>query len=226
MTLVKNSLIVTEPPFSVRAHGTDEWEPDWVTERFSFSMVCGIPKCGERISFSGETRVEQVEDEDEGWIWESVLYPRAVYPGPPIFVLPNDLPSEIEDQIKLAFQLYWTDLDSCSSRLRTSVERVLDDFKIPRRRKSKKGKLYWMSLQERIRAFELKVKDNDLADTFNALRMVGNLGTHEGGVSRDALLDACHIYEDALSNIYSKTKTKLAKIRKKLLQSGGKYKSE
>lgn len=226
LTLVKGSLVVKEPAFSAKAHGHADWEPEWITERFIFSMACGIPSCGEIVSVSGETMVEEVEDEEHGWALESMLYPRAIYPAPPIFSVPHKLPSSVEKELSLAFQLFWTDLDACSSRLRTSVERVLDDLKIPRRRRSKKGKLRWMSLQERIEAFEAKIKDDALADTFNALRVVGNLGTHEGGVDRDALLDASLIYEDALNHLYGATKKELNRIRKALLKSRGRYKTK
>src|SRR5574341_1852247 len=78
MTMVKGSLIVKEPAFSAKAHSSPHWEPDWVKERFAFSMTCGIPTCGEIALVCGETQVEQVEDEDEGWIWESMLCPRAI----------------------------------------------------------------------------------------------------------------------------------------------------
>jgi uncharacterized protein DUF4145 len=211
---------VVEPPYSKKEHSDDAWEPDWIRERFVFAMQCSLASCGEVVIVAGDTQIDQVVQEDGGWGYEQMLRPRAMFPGPPIITLPSDLPSEVDSDVKAAFQLFWCDLDSSASRLRTSVERVLDHFKIP---SSKAGGEY-LTLSVRIQEF--KKIDPDHADTFDALRYVGNVGTHVGELKREALLDAYEIYEDALDELFSKQKhkAKIASLKKKLIAAKGKYK--
>jgi hypothetical protein len=116
--------------------------------------------------------------------------------------------------------MIWSDLGASGSRLRTSVELLLDDFKIPREGKGTK-KTYRLSLQDRINAF--KAVDADYATTLDALRIVGNLGTHENELRRNVLLDAFEIYEDALSELYGNHKKKIEALRKKIIEKKGKY---
>jgi hypothetical protein len=149
-----------------------------------------------------------------------VLRPHSVYPGLPIIALPSEVPLEVQGETEAAFQLFWSDLGASASRLRTSVERVLDHFKIPR---TKAGGGY-LTLNDRIKEF--KKIDPAHADTFDALRHVGNVGTHLDELKREALLDAYEIYEDALNELFSKKKhkAKIAALTKKLIAAKGKYK--
>lgn len=65
------TLKLEEPPFSVAAHKHDEWDPDWVIERFMGFFRCGIAKCGEVVVASGDTVIREVVDEEmERWVYE------------------------------------------------------------------------------------------------------------------------------------------------------------
>jgi hypothetical protein len=101
-----------------------------------------------------------------------MLRPRAMFPSPPIITLPSELPDDVESEAEAAFKLFWSDLGASASRLRTSVERVLDHFNIP----ATKAGGGFLTLNDRIKEF--KKIDTDHADTFDALRHVGNVGTH------------------------------------------------
>ena len=168
---------------------------------------------------SGDTQIEQVIQEDGDWGYEQLLRPRAMFPGPPIIALPSELPSDVRREAETSFQLF-RDLGASASRLRTSVERVLDHFKIP----STKAGGGFLTLNDRIKEF--KKNDPDHGDTFDALRHVGNVGTHLDELKREALLDAYEIYEDALDELFSKQKhkAKIAALKTKLIAAKGKYK--
>ncbi|UWQ76001.1 DUF4145 domain-containing protein [Leisingera sp. M658] len=133
----------------------------------------------------------------------------------------DSFPTSVQEELKLAFQLYWADLSASTSRLRTSLERVLDEEGIPRHVKDNKGKEKRCSLFQRIDIFEQTKKDADIAESMNALRVVGNLGTHGDAVTADDYFDLLDVYEDALAEIYDK-KTEALKAKKAGLIALGK----
>ena len=180
-------------------------------------MQCSVTSCGEVVVVLGDTQIEQVVQEDGSWGYEQMLRSRAMFPGPPIITLPSELPNDVESEAEAAFKLFWSDLGASASRLRTSVERVLDHFNIP----ATKAGGGFLTLNDRIKEF--KKIDTDRADTFDTLR--GNVGTHLDELKREALLDAYEIYEDALNELFSnKKKAKIAALKKKLIAAKGKYK--
>lgn len=61
------------------------------------------------------------------------------------------------------------------------------------------------------------------AETFHALRVIGNLGSHGVSLTQDALLDAFEVYEDALSEIIGGRSGYLDAIKKKILATKGQY---
>lgn len=63
----------------------------------------------------------------------------------------------------------------------------------------------------------------DYRDTLDALRHVGNLGSHDGDVSREALLDAFEVYQEWLRNFYGKYPDRISDLVKKLNQTKGRY---
>src|SRR4051812_15306667 len=73
-----------EPHYSKAAHKMDDWEPDWITERFMMFLKCTLPTCGEQVAVSGDTQIAEVMLEDDEWGWEQMLRPQAVFPAPPI----------------------------------------------------------------------------------------------------------------------------------------------
>ncbi|BCP51745.1 hypothetical protein K32_03620 [Kaistia sp. 32K] len=157
----------------------------------------------------------------KGWGYIDHLQPHAVFPAPPLFRPPVDTPSDVQQQLQLAFQLYWVDLAASIGRLRTAVEQMLDDQNIPRDKGSASGKTTRMDLASRIDVFAATANGSDSKDALDALRHIGNLGTHGTAVSDEAFFDAVDVLEDVLLGVYDKKSIK-AKITK-LNSSKGKY---
>lgn len=209
-----------EPQYSKALRKDADWDPEWITQRVALRLKCTDKKCGEVVFVSGEIVFSDVIDDDGDWSVEERFVPRSMVPAPPIIAIPGEVPRTVSVHVESAFELYWVDLGASANRLRTSVEVLLDDFKIPREGKRKNGKTYRLSLEARAEAF--KLIDSDHATTFDALRVVGNLGSH-GEVYRQPLLDAFAIYEDALRELYGKHKQKIAALRKKIIAKSGSY---
>jgi hypothetical protein len=77
---------------------------------------------------------------------------------------------------------------ACANRLRASVETLLNELKIPTQGTSKKAKVFDLNLSQRIDEF--KKLDPSQAPTLDALRVVGNVGSHEGTLIQGTILDA------------------------------------
>lgn len=216
-----SSLLVKEPKYSSEFHSHDAWEPDWSIERFICFLTCDNADCGEYAAVAGEIKTVEIQDEEYGWAYEGRLLPRSIIPAPLIFDLPPELPDVLKPIIISAFELYWLDMNACANKIRASVEALLTDLGIPAEAKKANGDLYRIFLADRIAKF--KELHSEHGETMDALRYVGNVGSHEDEISREILLDAFEIYEDALHELYGRRSERLAAIKAKIIQSKGKY---
>jgi hypothetical protein len=219
--LVKDSLGIKEPVYSVESRKEAEWEFDWERERFYCVLDCDVATCGEYVVVSGDTTYVEVEDDERRYGMMCVLRPRSMFPAPPIIDVPKEAPSSVSENIGIADQLFWADLAACANRLRISVEFLLDHFGVPREALNKYGEMQRLDLNGRIDHF--KKTDKDHADTMTALRMIGNLGSHGAEVKREALLDAYEIYEDSLAELCGQRKKRLEALKQKIIATKGMY---
>jgi hypothetical protein len=99
---------------------------------------------------------------------------------------------------------------------------LLDDFGIAKTRVDPKRKRrVFIPLASRIDIF--KKKHPQHAEGLEALRQVGNLGTHSN-VNRQSVLAGFEVYEEGLAEIYGMRPKKVAKLRKKLIKGWRKLK--
>lgn len=209
-----NPVVLVEPHHSSRMHGSEEWDPDWVEMSFTSMLTCDNRSCGEVVAVSGRAGVDYYEEYGDGGEpiangYATYLKPTSMFPAPPLFPISKSFPKKVQAELRLAFQLFWTDLSASTSRLRTSLERVLDAKAVPTSRPDKNGKLQRLGLFDRIDQFEKSSNDADTAESMNALRVVGNLGTHGDEVELGDYFDLLEVYEDALLEIFEERKAKL-----------------
>jgi hypothetical protein len=81
-----------------------------------------------------------------------------------------------------------------------------------------------IDLARRIEHFGKATGESENAKSMDALRVIGNLGTHGSEVTSEAFFDAIDVYEDVLLEIFEKKSIKLKAKREKLLSTKGKYK--
>lgn len=225
LKLDPKSLFTHEPAYSKAAHSAEEWEPEWVEERFVGMLRCSNPKCDESVAVSGSVNVEPAYEEDGSWNYEGLLTPKSMSPAPPIITLPEGTPTEVSKELALAFQFYWGDHGACATKIRTSVERLMDHFKVARFRRSN-GKLKPIDLSSRIDKFISATGKVVHKDHLHALRVVGNLGTHQNSLSKTEILESFEVYEHALAELIGKKSAQIAKTAKKLQANKGKKKKK
>jgi hypothetical protein len=222
------AVLVKETEYSKINHTDENFDPDWIRESFATLLTCDNHVCGEIVAVSGRAGVEYVYDEDEcgrqvNSGLDMVLRPVSMYPAPPLFHISEKFPEEVKIELKLAFQLFWADLSASTSRLRTSLERVLDERRVDKEGKNKKGEVYRLSLRERIDLFEQKTNDPDSAESMKALRIVGNIGTHGNHVARDDYFNLLDVYEAVLLELYEQRQAMLKAKKQALIELDNKY---
>jgi hypothetical protein len=196
---------------SLRSHvvtyaRSSDFDPN-IPFRFVMLLQCAKSRCGEVVSVAGEVWYDQEVDQDHNLEWVKTYRPYYMRPAPPIISVPKKTPAEVVKELELSFGLYWSDYNVCASRLRTSLERVMDHFGVAKTRIQKKditkpGKRRALDLSARIDMFAKKVGSTEHSETLHALRVIGNLGTHSSKVTQAAMLDAYQLYEMALGDLF------------------------
>ncbi|MDW9709521.1 DUF4145 domain-containing protein [Sinorhizobium meliloti] len=210
-----------ETEYSKDEQNKPDSEPDWTVERFVALMKCEVSTCGEIVVVGGDRQAWMLEDyEHRTQSWESILVCGFIRPAPHIIPVSGKLPHECAKQLKKAFELYWVDKAAAANRLRIFVERLMDHFKVPLKGKGKKTKIHTLDLSERIDEFDTMKPGHK--DALDALRHVGNYGSHEGQADTQALLDCFELLEDALAELIDEKKAMLAAKAQKLIQNKGK----
>lgn len=197
-------------------HSKFGYSPEEEFGRFTCLLVCSATGCREVVTVGGDAFMIPGEDYEGRIEWTEVIEPRFMYPGPPLMDVPEATPGPAAKAMKQAFTAFWGDRGSAANRLRISVERIMDSEGIP----SSNGKSA-LKLFDRIQEFGNI--HPDYRDTLDALRHVGNLGSHDGDVSREALLDAFEVYQEWLRNFYGKYPDRISDLVKKLNQTKGRY---
>jgi hypothetical protein len=142
----------------------------------------------------------------------------GIHPAPPIMTMPPGMPTPVEEAIEASFALYWVDVGAAASKLRASVERLMDHYKITKTRlrpTGGKNKRVPLELASRIDKFISAMQPDISAKTLHALRIVGNLGTHDT-VTSYVLLQAFEVYEDTLRVLIGKHSKNIERLVKRI----------
>ncbi|WP_417832414.1 DUF4145 domain-containing protein [Terasakiella sp.] len=170
--------------------------------RFTGLLKCTNELCGEVVSFSGTgiPQEEYFDDPQRGYDYKWVTHFFPKFFNPPIDLFPLwqfDLPHEVSKAVIASFKLFWCDLPSCISKLRLTVERILDDKEIPTA--PPRGRRH--NLHQRIDIFKEQV-DDDLGDFLEAIKWLGNEGTHENNAEKHEVMDAFDMIEHVFEHLY------------------------
>lgn len=221
----EKSIVLEETSSSEAAHRNPAWQPEWVVERFSAIMTCSKRSCGDKIFVCGTTSMEtSMYTTPDGGLQYDVdrwFTPRHFEPAPPVFPIHHTYPKAVAVELQKAFALMWSDIGSAGNRLRVATEALLNELKVPRKEKTKKGKFAALNLHERIRKFQNK--NDKAAAQLMAVKWLGNTASHTGidALTHDDLLNAFEHFEHALDLIYLNRAEKLDQRAKAISKSKG-----
>lgn len=223
--MIPGTLHVEETKESSDSRGHDAWEPDWIREKFVCFLRCSRPPCGEVVSTSGNTVTQEYHIPDQANPYACIdhglttrLHATYVSPAPPVFPLPKGTPAAVREELRKAFDLFWIDYGACANKLRSTLELLLDHFRIPRRTKTKKG-LRLLDLHSRIE--RLRPRFPEVTDHLLAAKWIGNAGVHADPLKADDIFDAMELVEHALGETIGDGSSRLKKIAKDIASRKG-----
>lgn len=222
LALRKSSYQTREGEHSKRWKYENQTEDEFEGERFIGFLVCNEEECGEIVAISGCVVTEQIEGPNGSARLVSAVEPMSMYPAPHIIHVSPRLNREMRRSLIKSFGLYWADKSSCANAIRITVERLLDSFKIAKTTVNQKGKRVPLALASRIDKFEAKITGHKAA--LNALRSIGNVGSHDSETTEEEVLTAYMVLEKVLSELIDKESVQFDKLTKSIVKSKGKIK--
>ncbi|MBP2564506.1 hypothetical protein J2766_001065 [Agrobacterium tumefaciens] len=180
---------------------------------FAGFLKCDGNFCGQYVAVAGSYSLEYHYDydpeTDEPITHEANnYYPKVMTPAPEIISYPTKLNPDSKSHLRRSFELFWADHGACANRLRIVVEYLLDQLSVPRVGQKGRNKNARLDLADRINL--LSATQSEHEDTLNALRHVGNAGSHDGSVDFEDLIDCYELLEDAMVELIDNRRKNLA----------------
>ncbi len=190
--------------------------------RFSGLAQCDNNACRETATISGNGSENWVYDDADRQLY-CKFSPTYISPSPDLFPIPTAVPIELRLRIQSAFVLCWGDYESCLNRVRVCVEMVLDFLQVPRSKINGKKKEIFLNLYDRI---EIAKGTHPAIVTaielhLNASRLLGNVGSHSGGLNKEEVFDALELLEAILDGVYN-DHTRVAEVAKNIIATRSK----
>ena len=205
LRLRKETLFEGQTRESQSASDHPGWEPEWIDGRFSCMMDC--PHCGGNLAVAGKYRVQDDRHYDEvhgeEGDYEAYYRPEFFSESPLMISIPESTPSEVSEELKSAFRLFWVDPWACANRIRSSVEELLTAQKVPRTtgRIPANSRRKFLKLHDRLVRFG--ARKPELSEALMAVKWLGNAGSHSSPVTHEDILDGFEIVELVLEKLYS-----------------------
>jgi hypothetical protein len=127
------------------------------------------------------------------------LYPTHFQPELHLFLLPDYLTDPIKEKLRISFNHFWYDFDTCANKIRQVLELIVLQLG------GNGGDLH-----QRIKALKGKLPE-ELVERLMAIKWIGNEGSHpERSFTREQILDTYELLVDTVNQIYpDESKAKL-----------------
>ena len=201
-----------EPKYSILMRREDWFDPEEdIHYQFTVTCECSNKKCGAFSYLSGVGGVSEEHYEGEqGYESEYIetFVINSFSPSPDLFLIPDATPEKTSELIKESFTLYWIDIPSAANKLRSSIDKLMDDQKISKI--NKKG--YTISLHDRIDLWTQKNPEHkELEELFRIIKKIGNDGSHGDNVTKLHYLQCLKIYSVILQKLFAEDPMNVAK---------------
>ncbi len=191
----------------------------WAKGVFSCILICNNRRCRESIALSGcyDVQEEWLDDELSGQPYQTYsdfCIPITFVPTVHLFAVPKFVPQIIAEAVIDSFKTFWLDPSSCANKIRTAVEVVLTHKKV-RKIEIKNNKKKHLTLHKRIQLF--KISHPSAAEKLEAIKWIGNEGSHSNKTSKEDLIDAYDILSSLLHQLYETETERIVKLSKKIV---------
>lgn len=222
LSFVKEKLFYDETAESKEMQKTEEyWDFEWITYNVTGVFVCN--NCKNQTMFTGTGTVHHYQsydpinnEYDEGYY--KIYEPLFFQPTLNLFIIPEKCPEMVKNEIMSSFRLFWFDLSSCANKIRVALEILMDSQKV-KKTNVVSGKKKRIILHNRILHF--KKKNNEVASYLEAIKWIGNSGSHIGALQRVDLLEAYQLLEFSLQKLFNNKENEIKKITKEIIARKG-----
>jgi hypothetical protein len=128
------------------------------------------------------------------------------------------VPNDVRDKLEQSFRLFWCDLEACSNRIRTSIEKLLDYLEGNRTALSVTEKGDPLTLHARIERYGKT--DKPLSEHLMAVKCLGNAGSHSDPIKRDDILDAYEMMDYVLREMFDPPAKRISRISEAINRTG------
>lgn len=208
--------VEVEATSSREARGHEAWEAEWVHGLFTCILRCQRGQCGELVVATGDWRVrEYIGGDWESLEWEHQYRLRTTLPAVPIIPSARLCPDPVQAALAKASQVIWVDPSGAGNRLRVAVELSLDAKKIPRMTSGPKR----TRLSTHARIDLLRLKNPDAASLLEAVKWVGNQGSHEDSLTIADVLGAAKILDVALGLLFDPHTEQVRRLARDIIKA-------
>ena len=207
-TLTVSEPVTHETAASKKAQGHFAWDPEWVSGYFTTELRCARSQCREVVIATGKMRVRSLgAAPPDDYVQEFRL--RFTDPALPMIKVPPGSPEDVASRVAEAGLLIWADPSAAANRLRLATEQILDQQGVPRYPDTTKGKDVPLKTHNRIDLFR---KDNpEVAAILEAVKWIGNQGSHEDVLTQRDVLEGASFLEHALKALYDTSADEIAR---------------
>ncbi|MDN7184627.1 DUF4145 domain-containing protein [Caballeronia sp. SEWSISQ10-4 2] len=191
---------------SAQAMAYQSYHPEMDNGRYLMALRC--TRCDDRVVVAGAYGSEEVELPDR-FEHEEMLYPKFFFPALPIIEIPSTCPQGVRIALTQAFSAYWSSPGNTANSMRIALERLMDEQNIAAG-----------NLHRRIEIFDRSHPET--GEFLEAAKWVGNVGSHEGEVTHERVLDVLELVEHALEVLYPKDTTRLRDTARAIIAAKGK----
>jgi hypothetical protein len=181
-------------------------DPCDLSGKFRGLMRCAIPACREPVVIAGDYTVDVDVDEDGETCYADFFRLRFATPALKIIVPPPATPKSIIKAIENAATIIWADPNAAANRLRVAIDELLTAYRMPRFRNSN-GKRLRIPTDQRIKEF--RRYEGEVGDALEAVKWIGNQGSHETSISAKDVLDGADLLSFALKQLYDRSEAEI-----------------
>ena len=199
---------------SIRYRNHEDWEPEWLHGTFHGALQCARSACQETVAIAGDYKTDMVRGADVGSYsdYNSIPYDsffRLRFSIPPLTLvaLPGRTPEAVATAVNGAAAVIWTDPNAAANRLRVAVEELLT-ANGQRRFEVKKHKRVRLTTHRRIEEF--KQDRSEAAEALEAVKWIGNEGSHAAELGLADVLEGAGFLGYALRLLYDDEDEQLA----------------
>ncbi|SIN91255.1 DUF4145 domain-containing protein [Agromyces cerinus] len=194
--------------------------PDELGGSFTGVLECDNHGCKREAAIAGDwAYLWSFDDVQERERLTDFFALRHISPAPQLLLTPQRTPTKVVEAIAMASSVLWTSPDLAATQLRLAVEELLTARGVKRTFITAKRKRKRLSAQERLDIFAST--HPEVVHALEAVKWIGNTGTHESGLSIDDVVTGAKFLELALRRLYDTNEADLLATAKDINRRRG-----